>query len=548
MNYDEFITNRITDGTLSLKDRLDYDMLLDVFKNGDKSEDVLLYLTYSISNSECTEYLQISSLFFKDISSINMYIPIQKHAVSYGTNPHNNTTSIEYNVLENEEAPLYIMNFNGRLKPEGKTYIEMSQIFTHFLDIYYVPHLKAYCKYDENGELIKIISIIEKDAYSYVLIKRKYLDFYLWITKKHLVKHISSTTITPHFSSWGVCEKEKHIDEQYSKCCQEDGAFVNGYKCFPITTPNYQLENYLNSSQFEERKYETFKLWDWKNKCSAQLSISPENFTNYFETTNNLPFELSPIFFKPEVLSKYKNNPDLYTISEHSISSNSWSLRSYGVNDNLIYVYVIDLQKLPYNEQSYWKSFNINPPEEGILGGISKSSFERDFLGHFCNEMSVAVKINELLPQLMPYSSLISLSKDYKVNDLYEDNSLEWAKEIANLQNIFINSLIETKIKKILSTIGIDFSTNDKSIKLLKLIFSHYDLDVSHFDLLRDINYIRNHTYGHYSQEEKDKLVSKSRTEYEDLRVHYNMILRNILEYLNDFIKLCNILQSNKLI
>ncbi len=57
--------------------------------------------------------------------------------------------------------------------------------------------------------------------------------------------------------------------------------------------------------------------YDWRNKRVTKISTDPAATTNYFQAEGNaLPFELSPAFFRPEVLLKYKADRDKYTVGE----------------------------------------------------------------------------------------------------------------------------------------------------------------------------------------------------------------------------------------
>ena len=63
----------------------------------------------------------------------------------------------------------------------------------------------------------------------------------------------------------------------------------------------------------EDRGYAAFTAYDWRNSRLATLSTAPGATTNYFEAKHNtLAFELSPAFFRPEVLSKYKRQGQVH--------------------------------------------------------------------------------------------------------------------------------------------------------------------------------------------------------------------------------------------
>jgi hypothetical protein len=68
------------------------------------------------------------------------------------------------------------------------------------------------------------------------------------------------------------------------------------------------------------RRYVEFIAQDWRNNRLARISTDPAATTNYFEAAkNSLPFEVSPAFFRPDVLLKYKADCDKYTIESRQI-------------------------------------------------------------------------------------------------------------------------------------------------------------------------------------------------------------------------------------
>ena len=130
-----------------------------------------------------------------------------------------------------------------------------------------------------------------------------------------------------------------------------------------------------------DREYASFIIHDWRNKNVAEVSSGPGHTANYFNGEgNSLPYELSPAFFRPEVLSKYKADRDKYTIDEaHRFIScrGTWELWSFDVNEaGQVHAYLCDLRYLPHQEQLHWKSYDERPK-----GTISKRSLENDFQG-----------------------------------------------------------------------------------------------------------------------------------------------------------------------
>jgi hypothetical protein len=125
----------------------------------------------------------------------------------------------------------------------------------------------------------------------------------------------------------------------------------------------------------EEKQYASFITHDWRHDEIREISCAPGATASYFDDSD-LPFEISPVFFKPEVLLRYKADRDKYSFSGRSIyCRGSWSLETFDINDaGQVHTYIRYLGYLPYEEQLYWRSYN-EPPEKTYLGKGSDDGF-----------------------------------------------------------------------------------------------------------------------------------------------------------------------------
>lgn len=91
---------------------------------------------------------------------------------------------------------------------------------------------------------------------------------------------------------------------------------------------------------------------------------------------------LTPVHFRKDVLDKYYAKPSRYEVRDNYVScANLWSLTIDNHHDNKVVAWLGDLwRSLPYREQIYWKSFNIEP-----IGGVSKTFFDRQIEARFAD-------------------------------------------------------------------------------------------------------------------------------------------------------------------
>ena len=140
-----------------------------------------------------------------------------------------------------------------------------------------------------------------------------------------------------------------------------------------------------------EKKYWKFIVGVDKEGGKIEETCDEEKLGNYFGKTGT--HFLTPVFFKREVLKKYHDMPSKFTVtSTHLSCGGLWGL-SIEINDkDLVNAYLGDLGHIPYEEQQYWRLYNVVPE-----GGISKSRFQRDFAAKFADPEDVMFKFTKSL-------------------------------------------------------------------------------------------------------------------------------------------------------
>jgi len=302
------------------------------------------------------------------------------------------------------EIPLFFFRqYYGR--PKGKeNYYEFNQIVTHPLDLHWSEKHNSYCRTDEQGDEVEIIKIINISEVSLILVRRKVFEKLLYLGDWCLVRYISFTRFNADSPRYDSFTSEVYEPKGYEakfkiiRCKDEYIEFRGAQIERPKTPKEHLLSWNFNENEEEvEKKYAEFIVQDWKNKrILKNYSIDPKNFANYF-IKSELPFETSPIFFKAEVLDKYKNNPDKYELQERTISCRGgWYLETYDINQyNQVHTYAVYLARLPYKEQLHWLQYNENPK-----GAISKRAFQTDFEAKFPDEIPLFQQLQKALETL----------------------------------------------------------------------------------------------------------------------------------------------------
>ena len=189
-------------------------------------------------------------------------------------------------------------------------------------------------------------------------------------------------------------------------------------------------------------RYVEFKTYDWRHMQVAPISTDPSATTNYFKAhENSLPYEMSPAFFDPEVLVKYKSDREKYQVLEEQRLIRcraGWSLRAYDVNEaGQVHAYIVYLRSLPYQEQLYWLSFNKEPK-----AGISARALEHDFKGEWTDITTPLVDLLALLRKWTDAKvSWWTLGSDElfaAVNTPYTSSVDEWSRAFSDLAKLLV--------------------------------------------------------------------------------------------------------------
>jgi hypothetical protein len=378
--------------------------------------------------------------------------------------------------LNRGEQLVFARHFDGR--PGEKNYYEILQKFTHLFDLHYMEERHAHCRLDGRGDVEDVISIVEipgkgeEFGTKIVVFNRDVLDEYLVLTDSVIVRTFDFTRYQPgNFSGWadthdarfqseGDMHYRSHVEPGYA-------SYLRGFQLVRSSATRDAIIKRFDYTAAKDKQYASFIACDWKNKVVKEVSCAPGHTANYF-TKSDLPFELSPAFFKPEVLLKYKADSDKYSLAGRSISCRgAWSLRTYDINDaGQVHTYLVYLRDLPYEEQLYWRSFNEEP-----RAPISKRAFKTDFEGTWHLEYdplnSLKSAFGDLNRDQVPWWTLRSQKLSDQLHYPVTPAPDEWANEILNLDQLVVEGLEAKWLRDTARSLG---RTPDVIFASLKLV------------------------------------------------------------------------------
>jgi len=421
----------------------------------------------------------------------------------------------------------------------GPTPIELSQKLVHSLNLHFVPERSAYCRLDSRGDIEDVIKIIrlnqesDWDSIDVVTIQRKELDKFMALSKTCLVLRFDFTRLRwGSFAGWGEIQRysRSDVDLYYDGGVNGQGSYCNGVMVVrPQVTVADLVRKWKDEDNCSKRKYATFKFYDRKNGINVETSCAPGFLANYFQESD-LPWEISPAFFRPEVLHRFKADPEKYTLEDRSISCrNAWYLKTYDINEaGQIHTYIGYLADLPYEEQLYWQSFNVWPK-----GSISKRAFQTDIVGDWYleHEPLSALKHTISLLDANPPSWWKKRGEELAGAVRYPatDSVKEWADEMLALDQFLVEGFRLKPLRKLAEDGNRRVESNWGSLRVLQEVLANRgqadDAAKSLVLPMQRLHALRTDVRSHAAPEKKKAAVSKARSEFGTLRAHFQNLV-----------------------
>ena len=266
---------------------------------------------------------------------------------------------------------------------------------------------------------------------------------------------------------------------------------------------------------------ETCGIWPWDEDDPAdypefiigedeygkpvKYTCDPDCLANYFGKNPDAPHYLTPVFFKPEVLQRYYDDSDLYTVSDGRLSCASmWGVKIDNGNPNCVVVFLGDIGRdIPASHRTHWLSYNVSPTQR-----MSDVGVRRAFFGQFADSENPEHRFKLAYDQLQssweehwgwrihrkaegPDAGVLQ-----RLRIPVNDTDAELRAQLINLALVLVDYLNEKKLASYLSD-----TKNDKGIAKLKKFleaqsYQHTERDVR---LLQRIQRMRSRIAAHSS-------------------------------------------------
>ena len=349
-------------------------------------------------------------------------------------------------------------SFEGKIG--RKDSLELWQDLEWAHGLHWMRERKAWCRLDNKGDIAEIVKICEREEERKHYMKHstivhadsEIMEMQMVSKGEVLLLVFDCCWMKEGFHSWMNQEEESRIDADaglyYIEHREENQGWIRGIKVVKSHNNKYSLALQINSKN-EEEKYAEFIVEDWRHERLTTTTIGPRDITSYFEGAEGKPYHISPVYFRGEVLDKYRNDREKYTLGSDSIGCrNAWYLWPWRVNDaGQIFTYAIYLSRLPYEEQLHWEQYNEKPK-----GDLPERIVRTDFLAQWGE---VEPGIEQLKATIRKICKKDSNWFHAQIDELDEalqyplGPSLDvWAECISRMQTVVCEGLVQRELKK----------------------------------------------------------------------------------------------------
>lgn len=448
--------------------------------------------------------------------------------------------------LEDAVQLIFGRTFEGWSGP-GRDYYELHQEYAHLAGIHWRPEMRAYCRFDKQGDLESVVSVTSREdkgsSIAVVSFSWEPLEEYLAASDASLVRVFDFTLLRRSgFSGWSS-EPPEVFDESddffYRRTVMEGhAAYTRGIQIIRPRRTKEAIFKGITNGWFGEKpmEYAEFIAYDWRNSRVVKISTDPHATVNYFEAEgNSLPFELSPAFFRPEVLLKYKADRDKYVVSERSISCRTaWFLEAIDVNEaGQVHAYICYLRRLPYTEQLHWLSFN-EPPKTTISQRALMNDFEGQWVDFMEPLRKVLLILNRWHDQKVAWWTLRDAKLLERVNTPLTASRDEWAEAFMDLAKLVVEGFETKPIRSKLDAAQVAYEKEDRTIALIEKLLNKGSVSGVTDKLvgLRTVQMLRSKAKGHVGGSDADQLAQDALMEHESFANHFRHVCSQVSDEL----------------
>lgn len=476
--------------------------LLQLLRENAKSPELIVYemADYSLISSVVMKESTLQSLSKEDLLNWNGLPEPASYSFSHS----------ERGIAQSSDGnqwgstPLVVMREYDR-----QTYLDIQQDYVHVSDIYWSPKENAYWRYDENGNKLYTISITNDRSSAnidLVSFHIRPLELYLSVSNSVLLRMFDFVRRGNNFRGWSSGLTEDIHESNflfYQQKIDEYASYTRGVQIIRSSLAEDSIDQMLRDG--------------WHGNFAIRESIE-------FDTI--LIGHLDTAFFRPEVLLEYTTDSIKYRLEDRYLwCRNIWGIPFDTNEAGQVYVYLVDLRKMPQNEQYRWKSYNEKPKD-----GISQRSIEADFKAQFPSSSDSLESLQHLLTDWtaegVPWWRLQHPDLIARLRTPRTSSQKEWGDAFMSLVNATIDGFQTAYLREQNRMRDIQFTDSDRSLVLLEKILAQKLV------ALRLAQNIRSKVVAHIEGKAAQALARTALQEHDSYAAHFHSVCDRIVDEL----------------
>jgi len=435
-------------------------------------------------------------------------------------------------------------------------YLEISEEFRLFHRLFHDQKQNQYVKIQDSGSEHPVVKVKPNQ----IEIRLQEIQQFLAIKEMHLAVLFDSREDSPYsLCDIGLQEGEskEHRDEL--------SAYSLAYGDFHGLADGRAFSRLLGKRLFRPYPKEKSGVWGFAPRESKKFvdfaiesdeygdeitnTSDPDRLSNFFGANPGEPNYLTPVHFRKDVLNKYYQQPNKYSVEDGYLRCGSlWGMQMDNHHTDRVVAWLGDLGRdLPHEEQLHWRSFNVPPS-----GHISKTFYKRQILAEFADSdqpehifKQQYRDFAEISKKKLGWFFLLPLAREDShffeaIRIPANDEQKDFDELILGLTKILVDSLNEKELNKFIppSEIG----EIKGSISKLERALSEKGIEGFQHDIkfLRDLQNLRSSGTAHRKGSNYRKIAEELGIDNQSLRVVFDGILANgiqLLRQLKDLVE-----------
>jgi hypothetical protein len=412
------------------------------------------------------------------------------------------------------ELLVLVREFHGA----ADTVLELDQQFRLFHNLRYVPASNTYVKMNDDGTRTPAVRFAGEQIEIRTSLLKQYIaarqmDLLLF-TDFHV--HSSEKPEDPETRRFSSATYAGRLD-QYESRSSSSGRYGSRYCATKIIPPGPVETCGIWPYENADDNYPEFIIGEDDHGRPVKHTCNPDLLRNYFGANPHAPHYLTPVHFRRDVLAKYYDDPQLYSVEDGYLRCASlWGLQIDNDHDDRVVVFLGDLGRdLPSAERDHWRAYMISADAP-----ISETNLRRSFLSQPTDPTAIDLAFRRLYNDATrawvarygwplfrePKESDVFLLQQLRVP--LNDTHNEFEEAIKLLGKLMSDALNESSIGKVLPT-RID---NEKGISKFERFLSlegypHIERDIKY---LRRVQELRSKVSAHLKGRDYENVLTKN--------------------------------------